>query len=430
MSPRACAVYCGDVTSRAAAAGWAAISALWAPRSWRATLHALTGLMIGVATGLLLALWLVDIWTLASQPGDDPGTTAFYVIVAVIAPVPLLWWLGALSAVQRMRFRTVLGVEIPPPPPAAGRWPVRLARAGRTAAAWRHLGYHLSSVLTGLVGGAAVAACWSAPIVVATYPGALSVRGPALPLLAVGLLLAAPWVARAVAGADERAARALLGPSAAQRLELRVQALARSRAEVVAAADAERRRIERDLHDGAQQQLVSLAMNLGMARAALGDDVPPAARKVIEQAHEDSVAALAGLRELVRGLHPAVLNDRGLDAALSGIVARAPLPVRLRIDVAPRCAPSIEAIAYFMVSEALSNIARHARATQAEITVERAGGRLRVVVTDDGCGGASPGRDGTGLRGLAQRAAAVDGRLDVRSPAGGPTTITAELPCE
>jgi signal transduction histidine kinase len=227
-----------------------------------------------------------------------------------------------------------------------------------------------------------------------------------------------------------RAARRLLGPSPAQQLELRVRALARSRADVVAAADAERRRIERDLHDGAQQRLVSLAMNLGMARTALGEDVPPAARKVIEDAHDEAVEALAGLRELVRGLHPAVLNDRGLDAALSGVVARAALPVRLQVDVAPRCAPSIEAIAYFMVSEALTNIARHARASQAEIIVTRDRDRLRVVVTDDGCGGARPDGDGTGLRGLAQRAAAVDGVLHVQSPVGGPTTITAELPCE
>jgi signal transduction histidine kinase len=352
------------------------------------------------------------------------------VIVAVAGPVPLLWWLGALRAVQRVRFAAVLGIEIPAPPRAPGRWPQRLARAWRAPAAWRHLGYHLLSVPIGLVGGLAVAACWSAPLVAATYPGGLPVGPAAVPVLAAALFLAAPWVARAVVAVDERAALALLGPSAAQQLELRVQALARSRAEVVAAADAERRRIERDLHDGAQQQLVSLAMNLGMARAALGDDVPPATRKVIEQAHDDAVAALAGLRELVRGLHPAVLNDRGLDAALSGIVARAPLPVRLRIDVAPRCAPSIEAIAYFTVSEALSNIARHARATQAEVTLERSGSRLRVVVTDDGRGGASADGDGTGLRGLAQRAAAVDGSLHVHSPAGGPTTITAELPCE
>jgi signal transduction histidine kinase len=429
MSGGAGGVYCDDVRSRALAAGGAALGALWAARSWRATLHALTGLMIEVVTAVLLLLWLGDIVTLIDGPGSDQGNAAFYVVVAVIAPVPLLWWLGVLSAVQRVRFRTVLGVEIPQPPQAAGRWPWRLARAWGTAAAWRQLGYHLLAPVTGLVGGVLVAVCWSAPFVVATYPGALPVAGPRLAVLAAGLLLAAPWVARGVARADEIAARALLGPSPAQELAQRVDTLARSRAEIVAAADAERRRIERDLHDGAQQQLVSLALNLGMARAALGD-VPQAARRAIEAAHEDAIEALAGLRELVRGLHPAVLNDRGLDAALSGIVARAAIPVRLRIEVATRCGPSIEAIAYFTVSEALTNIARHARATRAEITVERAGDRLRVVVTDDGCGGASPGGDGSGLRGLAQRAAAVDGALSVHSPAGGPTTITVELPCE
>ncbi|HEY2288608.1 MAG TPA: histidine kinase [Streptosporangiaceae bacterium] len=418
------------MTSRAAAAGQAAISALWAPRSWRATLHALTGLMIQVATGFVLGLWILDLFTLKDGPGSDAVLNAFYVIVAVAGPVPLLWWLGALSAVQRVRFQKVLGIEIPAPPRAPGRWPQRLVGGWRGAAAWRHLGYNLLAVVTGLGGGLAVAACWAAPLVAATYPRGLPVGEAAAPLLAAALFLAAPWVARAVADVDERAARALLGPSAAEQLELRVAALARSRSEVVAAADAERRRIERDLHDGAQQQLVALAMNLGMARAALGDDVSPATRKVIEQAHEDAVAALAGLRELVRGLHPAVLNDRGLDAALSGIVARAPLAVRLRFDVSPRCSPIIEAIAYFTVSETLTNIARHARANAAEITVQRAGGRLKIVVTDDGRGGATAGADGTGLRGLAQRAAAVDGSLIVHSPAGGPTTITAELPCE
>jgi signal transduction histidine kinase len=430
MGGGAGAVYCGDVTSRAAAAGRVAISALWAPASWRATMLALAGLLIQVATGFLLLLWILDLWTLADGPGSDETLNAFYVLVAVAGPVPLLWWLGSLSAVQRFRFAAVLDVEIPTPPRPAGRWPRRLARAARTPGGWRHLGYHLLSIVIGLGGGAAVAACWAAPLIAASYPGGLPVGTAAAPVLAAALFLAAPWVARGVAAADERAAQALLGPSPAERLELRVAALARSRAEVVAAADTERRRIERDLHDGAQQQLMALAMNLGMARAALGDDVPPATRKVIEQAHEDAMAALAGLRELVRGLHPAVLNDRGLDAALSGIVARAPLPVRLRVDVAPRCSPSIEAIAYFMVSEALANIARHAGAGQAEVTVERARGRLRVVVTDDGRGGATAEGAGTGLRGLAQRAAAVDGTLHVHSPAGGPTTITAELPCE
>jgi signal transduction histidine kinase len=430
MSRSAGAVYCGHVISRAAAVARTAVEALWAPRSWRATLHALTGLVVVAVTGVLVALWILDIVTLTYRPGPEVGLNAFYLVVAVIAPLPLLWWLAALGAVHRVRFRTGLGVEIPAPPRPPGRWPVRVLRSWAGPTAWRQLGYLVLSLFIGLFGGIAVTVCWSAPLVAATYPGGLPGRRPAMLVLVAALFLAAPWVARGVASVDVRAARKLLGPSPAQELELRVQALARSRADVVAAADAERRRIERDLHDGAQQRLVSLAMNLGMARTGLGEDVPPAVRKVIEEAHEEAVEALAGLRELVRGLHPAVLNDRGLDAALSGVVARAPLPVRLQVDVAPRCAPSIEAIAYFMVSEALTNIARHARASRAEVIVRRDRDRLRVVVTDDGCGGASPGGDGTGLRGLAQRAAAVDGVLHVHSPAGGPTTITAELPCE
>ena len=216
---------------------------------------------------------------------------------------------------------------------------------------------------------------------------------------------------------------------------MRVESLARSRAEIVAATDAERRRIERDLHDGTQRRLVSLAMHLGMARASL-TDAPEPVRQVIEQAHDEATEALAELRQLVRGLHPAVLDDRGLDAALSGIAANAPLPVRLRVDVPARCSPAVEAVAYFVVSEALTNVAKHADASHAEVSVGPTGNRLRVVVTDDGHGGAtldpsdpSPNGGGTGLRGLSQRVAAVDGTLTVDSPPGGPTAITVELPC-
>ena len=176
-------------------------------------------------------------------------------------------------------------------------------------------------------------------------------------------------------------------------------------------------------------------MHLGMARAGL-TDAPEPVRQVIEQAHDEATEALAEQRQLVRGLHPAVLDDRGLDAALSGIAANAPLPVRLRVDVPTRCSPAIEAVAYFVVSEALTNVAKHADATHAEVSVGRTGNRLRVVVTDNGRGGAtldpsdtSPDGGGTGLRGLAQRAAAVDGTLAVESPPGGPTAITVELPC-
>jgi signal transduction histidine kinase len=243
----------------------------------------------------------------------------------------------------------------------------------------------------------------------------------------VALLAVAPAVAAAVTWLDVRAAGALLGPSRTVELERRVERLAESRAGVLDAADAERRRIERDLHDGAQQRLVSLAMNLGLARQNLAD-WPEPARQVIIGAHEEAKLALTELRALVRGLHPAVLDDRGLDAALSGIAARAPLPVRLSVDVPQRVSPTLEAVAYFVVSECLTNIARHAGAATAEIGVQRDGGLLRIRVEDDGAGGADPAR-GTGLASLAQRARSVDGNLRLESPAGGPTVITVELPC-
>ncbi|MFE4600521.1 sensor histidine kinase [Kitasatospora indigofera] len=241
------------------------------------------------------------------------------------------------------------------------------------------------------------------------------------------LLAVVPYAAGRLAGLDERVTRAMLGPNRAEQLERRVEDLAESRAGVVDAADAERRRIERDLHDGAQQRLTSLAMNLGLARRTL-KDVPPEAMQVIVDAHEEAQAAIAELRDLIRGLHPVVLEDRGLDAALSGIAARAPLPVRLDVQVPPGIAPTVEAVAYFTVSEALTNVAKHARASRVDLSVRGRGGRLRITVTDDGVGGADPA-GGTGLTGLRKRAASVDGTLAVHSPLGGPTTITVELPC-
>jgi signal transduction histidine kinase len=209
-------------------------------------------------------------------------------------------------------------------------------------------------------------------------------------------------------------------------MTVRIGQLERSRAQAVGSADAERRRIERDLHDGAQQRLVSLAMNLGRARARFADD-PEGARAIIDQAHEEAKQALTELRNLVRGVHPPVLSDRGLDAAISGLAALSPVPVTVRASLAPRPAASAEAIAYFVVAEALTNVAKHARATRANVTVSRHGDVLRVVIGDDGIGGADP--QGQGLAGLADRLAGVDGRLSVRSPAGGPTVIEAELPC-
>ena len=417
-----------------------------ARRGWRPTLLALAGLVaglgVGAVLGALVITWLAAVWSLIDWPVGSWGHVVLYVAVVLIWPVLLLWGARGFGDLQRARFRAVLGVDIPAPPAAgAGAWPLRPVWAA--PATWRQLGYHALALVGGTAGGALVAACWSAPVLAGAWltgvgggqrPGVGVGLGVAV--LAVAMLLAAPWVAGAVARADEVAGRALLGPSRGEELAVRVESLARSRAEIVAATDAERRRIERDLHDGAQRRLVSLAMHLGMARAGLAD-APEPVRQVIAQAHDEATGALAELRQLVRGLHPAVLEDRGLDAALSGIAANAPLPVRLRVDVAGRCSPSIEAVAYFVVSEALTNVAKHADAGSAEVAVERTGDRLRIVVSDDGRGGATldggagAGADGagTGLRGLAQRAAAVDGTFDVQSPPGGPTVITVELPC-
>ncbi len=426
-------------TTTARGAPASALRALWSARAWRATLHALAGLPLGIGGAVvivgLVVVWSAALWSLIDGPTGGWLLAVSYALAVALAPVALPWCVRAGSALQRARFRAVLGVELPAPPRAPGGWPLRLVRPWRSPATWRQLAYHLLALVIGGAGGALVAICWLALPLALGFAGSLWSDGGwgpgaalAATVLAVAVLLAAPWVARGVTHADEVAARALLGPGRAEVLALRVESLARSRAEIVAATDAERRRIERDLHDGAQQRLVSLAMHLGMARASL-TDASEAARQAIADAHDEAVQALAELREFVRGLHPAVLNDRGLDAALSGIVARAPLPVRLRVDVGPRCSPSIEAVAYFVVSETLTNVAKHTHASRCEVTVERSGDRLRIVVSDDGEGGASEG-NGSGLRGLAQRAAAVDGTLTIDSPPGGPTRITVELPCE
>ncbi|MEV7772307.1 sensor histidine kinase [Kitasatospora sp. NPDC086791] len=339
-----------------------------------------------------------------------------------------------LTALQRGRLRALYGVEIPPPRPLGRR---RILLLGMT---WRQVLHHSLVGPLLAAGAAAVLYAWGAALVLTTLYGWVWLMPPGtalrtdlagldIGLTAVGVLLLAalPWAAAPMARLEVWTALRLLGPDRTEALERRVEEIAESRAGLVDAVDAERRRIERDLHDGAQQRLTSLAMNLGLARRTL-KDVPPEAMQVIVDAHEEAQAAIDELRDLVRGLHPAVLEDRGLDAALSGIAARAPLPVRLDVELSAPIAPTVEAVAYFTVSEALTNVAKHARARQVEVSVRTVGGRLRLVISDDGVGGAEPSR-GTGLTGLRKRAASVDGSLSVLSPLGGPTTITVELPC-
>jgi signal transduction histidine kinase len=336
-------------------------------------------------------------------------------------------------AAQRARFAAFLGASlllvrrVPP----TGAWAARLLFRLREPALWRQFGYHLlASVLAPLTAAVALSA-WVAGVVLPLFSLVRLLSGDDVPrfwVLGVVAFFAAPWLARGGAELDLLLARALLQRSARDVLTEKVESLVQSRAGLREAADAERRRIERDLHDGAQQQLTSLAMNLGIARQTL-PDLPDPAREVIVSAHEDAKSALADLRNLVRGLHPAVLDERGLEAALAGVCARSPVPVRLDVDVTERQSAGIEAIAYFVVSESLTNVAKHAHATCAVVSVRTVGGLLYMSVVDDGVGGAGE-RDGSGLRGLRQRVAAVDGVLTVDSPVGRGTSIEVELPCE
>jgi signal transduction histidine kinase len=200
-----------------------------------------------------------------------------------------------------------------------------------------------------------------------------------------------------------------------------------SRARIVAAGDQERRKLERNLHDGAQQRLVSLSLSLRLAQGRLRDD-PDDADHLLESSREELAQALEELRELARGIHPAVLTDRGLDAALEALAARAPLPVEIE-GPAGQLPAQVEAAAYYVVSEALANVTKYAQASTVEVKVERHNGFAVVEVTDDGIGGADPLR-GSGLRGLADRVASLSGKLNVDSPPGAGTRVRAEIPLE
>ncbi|WP_329120993.1 sensor histidine kinase [Streptomyces sp. NBC_01353] len=229
-----------------------------------------------------------------------------------------------------------------------------------------------------------------------------------------------------VVSLEGRLARHLLGPSHAHALEARIAQLATSRAEVMDVVHDERRRIERDLHDGVQQRLVALGMLLGRARRLRARD-PERADELLLQAHEESRRALTELREVAWRVYPTVLDEAGLRAALESVAERSPLPVGLAYAVEGRLPRAAETVAYFVVSEAVTNVVKHAGATRIDVHVAVTEGELSVRVTDDGAGGADA--SGSGLSGLASRTAALDGRFAVASPVGGPTVVRAVLPC-
>jgi signal transduction histidine kinase len=224
-----------------------------------------------------------------------------------------------------------------------------------------------------------------------------------------------------------RLSRAFLAPSEKSRLALRVQQLTESRAETVDTQAAELRRIERDLHDGAQARLVALGMSLAMAEEQLARD-PEGARALLTEARAASSEALAELRDLVRGIHPPVLADRGLVGAVQALALAASIPVEVDAELAGRLPAPVESAAYFAVAEALTNVIKHADASRASVAVRYDGDELHIEVSDDGVGGADATR-GSGLRGIARRLSAFDGTLVTESPSGGPTRLVMVLPC-
>jgi signal transduction histidine kinase len=404
--------------------------------------------VVVLAPPILLGVLLAVVWTALialSFPvlrgvGTPPRRALVRGLALIFAPAVSLSRRGTQT--ERRRVTGSLGFPIPTPyrrtPQGSMLYP----------ASWRDPAYLLLLLPVGVLEFAAVSAAFvsvvgtvtlpawlfvafpeGAPlwqdVRVDTLPEALIVAVVALPILAIAAYLLTLGVSRA----HGALAATLLGPTRRERLAERVEALTESRSRAMEAAIAERRRIERDLHDGAQQRLVSLAMGLGMAKEKLAED-PEAARELIEEAHGEAKRALAEMRDLVRGIHPAILTDRGLDAALSALCDRSPVPVSVNVRLDERLPEAVETTAYFVATEALSNAAKHSGASAAGVTVWREGDpehHLVVEVTDDGAGGAAPVANG-GLSGLADRLAALDGRLFLESPPGGPTLVRAEIP--
>jgi signal transduction histidine kinase len=254
--------------------------------------------------------------------------------------------------------------------------------------------------------------------------GEALVLGP-LHVLVFGILTG--WLVPLLSRAHARLCRAVLAPSAAAKLARRVEVLTATRAGVVDAHGAELRRIERDLHDGTQARLVAIAMRLGVARETLTDD-PELVARLLREAHEGAEEAMTELRDVIRTIYPPILADRGLAGAVTALAAGAGVPTGVDIGELGEVPAAVEAAAYFVVAEALTNAAKHAHATRATVRITTADGRLVVEVADDGEGGADETR-GTGITGIRRRTAALDGTARISSPTGGPTAVTVELPC-
>ena len=417
-------------------------------------------LLLGLPMGILMFTIVTAGW----------GTAIGSFITFIGVPVALLTIAATrgVAHVERRRAELVLGEPVPAV--YAGRLPLhrddwrelraiweRIKLIVLDRQTWKDLGYGLLSIITGTVGFTIVVAGWSTALALLTAPawwwaagdsadvdlGSLHIRdsgavdigswhidswGVAGASFVVGLILL-PLVALLVHGAAHVGAAltsGLLGPGKRQ-LEERVEHLEETRAGAVDAARLELERIERDLHDGAQARIVAVAMELGRAEQKLAAGDQEDAAQLVREAREETQRALAELRDLARGIRPALLSERGLQEAITSLAGRAGVPATIEYHVSGRLTAAIETAAYFVTAEALANIAKHAQATSAAVRVERRAGRLEVEIRDDGAGGADP--SGSGLTGLRKRVEALDGTLLISSPSDGPTILRAELPC-
>jgi signal transduction histidine kinase len=418
-------------------------SPLFTLTPWRETLHLLADLPLGIA-------WFTIAITLLSVSAGMAITIVGLPLLAVTVLVGR--WFGAID---RARSRALLGDDPLAPVPFRidGTPWQKFRNAMSDVPGWKGLLYGLVMLPVGIATFTIAVVTWSLAIgltTLPTYAWALPESaesgqfrfsdsyvlygwgrvGASIATGVVGLLLLAlaPRIIHALARGDRWLIRTLLSPSPEALLASRVSQLERSRDASVDSAAGELRRIERDLHDGAQQRLVSLAMNLGIAKDRLGADQDPHTVELVTRAHDEAKQAIGELRDLVRGIHPAVLTDRGLDAAVSALAARCPVAVQVQSNLGRRLPPAVEATGYFVVAEALTNIAKHSRATRASVTLAERDGRLTIQIFDDGVGGIVEDGSG-GLRGLRDRVTSVEGQLRIASPIGGPTTIIVEVPC-
>jgi signal transduction histidine kinase len=394
---------------------------------------ALAGLVTLAALAAVLALlpFLAANLINTHKRADAAAALVLAIVVGLLVGPLILVWVRSLARLTRRLAGRWCGVPIAEPylprPWADGGKAGPLRRLKWLLvdqATWRDL---LWAVVNGCL-------AWIVPLLPAglLVLGFVGVFAPyaSLPLrvLAIGGaaagLWASPWLLRGYGVF----ARSMLAPTPQAELALRVRQLAQTRTEALDTSAAEIRRIERDLHDGAQARLVAMGMTLDAAGQIM-DENPEAARALVSEARDASIRALAELRALVRGIHPPVLADRGLADAIQALALDSPMRIHVESDLADRPSAPIESAAYFAVSELLANVSKHAEARETWIDIRYTDGMLRIGVTDNGHGGADPSR-GSGLRGIERRLAPFDGVMAISSPPGGPTAVTMEIPCE